>query len=72
MSESSLFSFKQPPIKRTPSVKAASDQSLEEIVEKNGKFIQGKKEHENASQFLISCSQWLNNCGGTKEVGSDV
>lgn len=49
MSESSLISFKQPPIKRTPSVKAAGDQSLEEIVEKNGKFIQGKKEYENAS-----------------------
>lgn len=56
MPEYSRTSIKQPPIKRTSFVKAASDQSLEVIVEKNRKFIQGTKEHENGSVSSLAAN----------------
>ena len=49
MPEYSWTSIKQPPVKRTSFVKEASDQCLEVIFEKNGKFIKRRIEHENAS-----------------------
>ena len=56
MPEYSLTSIKQAPVKRTSFVKAASDQCLEVIFEKNGKFIQGRIEHENASFSSLAAS----------------
>lgn len=56
MPEYSLTSIKQAPVKRTSFVKAASDQCLEVIFEKNGKFIKGRTEHENASFSSVAAN----------------
>ena len=56
MPEYSLTSIKQAPVKRTSFVKAASDQCLEIIFEKNGQFIKGRIEHENASFSSVAAN----------------
>ena len=68
MSQYNWISIKQSPIKGTRSLKAASDQGPKVMVEKSGKL---ENEKTPKWQFSLFCSRSLN-CGGTKEVSSNV